>query len=225
MSGAEESSMNKVDALSNAEPATPTAEDISAHMHLVHRIAAYFARRLPKSVQREDLVAAGTLGLFYALRSSEHTCPEMFASYARIRIRGAIVDELRRNDWAPRRRKVRNDAAPGGAQVIPLVPVRPAAIQVIGFDDLPPTTTFQDEGDSPFVEVEAKFESNSLREAVAMLPEREREIIRMRYFDGSSSKAIAQKLQLSEARVSQLHARATGRLREILSGAEMELAA
>ena len=69
------------------------------------RIVAHFMRRLPRSVQREDLIAAGTLGLFHALRSSAHTCPEMFASYARIRIRGSIVDELRRHDWSPRRRK------------------------------------------------------------------------------------------------------------------------
>lgn len=203
--------------------AAPSTEEIQAHIHLVHRIAAHFARRLPQSVQREDLVAAGTLGLFYALRSSEHTCEEMFASYARIRIRGAIVDELRRNDWAPRRRKPK--AEPGTAQVIQLAPIPTPAVQVIGFDDLPPTQTLADSGDSPFQEVENKFESTALREAVATLPEREREIIKMRYFDQSPSKAIAKKLGLSEARVSQLHARATLRLKEILAGAELELAA
>jgi RNA polymerase sigma factor for flagellar operon FliA len=78
---------------------------LAEHMHLVHRIVARFARRLPRSVRREDLEAAGTLGLFNALRSSDHTCAEMFAAYARIRIRGAILDELRRNDWSPRRRR------------------------------------------------------------------------------------------------------------------------
>ena len=45
---------------------TPTGEQITEHMHLVHRIVADFVRRLPRSVQREDLVSAGTLGLFYA---------------------------------------------------------------------------------------------------------------------------------------------------------------
>ena len=67
--------------------AMPTSADIAEHLPLVERIVAHFMRRLPRSVQREDLMAAGTLGLFDALRWSAHTCPEMFASYARIRIR------------------------------------------------------------------------------------------------------------------------------------------
>src|SRR5438045_6504814 len=92
----------------NPTPATPTDQSIRDHMHLVHRIVAQFMRRLPRSVQREDLVAAGTLGLFQALKTSGHTlatCEEMFTAYARIRIRGAILDELRRHDWSPRRRR------------------------------------------------------------------------------------------------------------------------
>ena len=103
--------------METARPKTltnPTAEDIATHMPLVQRIVAHFMRRLPRSVQREDLVSAGTLGLFHALRSSAHTCPEMFASYARIRIRGSIVDELRRHDWSPRRRKDPNAPAANG---------------------------------------------------------------------------------------------------------------
>ena len=59
-------------------------------------------------------------------------------------------------------------------------------------------------------------EHEALHAAVEQLPERERDIIRMRYFEGMPSKAIAQAMGLSEARISQLHARATGRLKELL---------
>jgi RNA polymerase sigma factor for flagellar operon FliA len=228
----------------------PTAEALAEHMHLVHRIVAHFVRRLPRSVQREDLVAAGTLGLFYALRSSEHTCPEMFASYARIRIRGSIVDELRRHDWAPRRRKEKVETSatstaavsPRPSNVVELRPrpslpptagdaSAPAAarvpVQVVGFDDLPPTVTFREEGASPLEEFENKSERELLQAALKELPPREAQIIRMRYFEGIPSKAIAEELGLSEARISQLHARATQRLKAFLADAagELDLAA
>lgn len=210
-------------------PAEPTEHDIRDHMHLVHRIVAHFVRRLPRSVQREDLVAAGTLGLFYALRTSAANVtshPDMFASYARIRIRGAILDELRRHDWAPRRRKIKEE----GSNVIPFPGGAAAAsppVHVVGFDDLPPTVMLSEDCASPLERIEAAVDKERLHEALAELPEREQMIIRMRYFEGIPSKAIASTLGLSEARISQLHARATARLRAILedSGGELELAA
>lgn len=207
---------------------TPTARDIAEHMPLVQRIVAHFMRRLPRSVQREDLVSAGTLGLFHALRSSAHTCPEMFAAYARIRIRGSIVDELRRHDWSPRRRKEQAPAngptstsnvtsiIPAALQSIP--PARPR-VSVVGFDDLPAgsTASLAEDCASPLDDVLARRENESLHKAVESLPEREREIIRMRYFQGMPSKAIAEAMGLSEARISQLHARGVSRLRELLA--------
>ena len=216
---------------------TPTAQDIAEHMPLVQRIVAHFMRRLPRSVQREDLVSAGTLGLFHALRSSAHTCPEMFASYARIRIRGSIVDELRRHDWSPRRRKDPNASGPPATSnvtsIVPAAlhsvpPARPR-VSVVGFDDLPAGSTagLAEEGASPLDDVLARRENEALHKAVDALPEREREIIRMRYFQGMPSKAIAQAMGLSEARISQLHARGVSRLKELLaeSGERVELAA
>ncbi len=248
--------------MSNAAIAAPTEEALALHMHLVHRIVAHFMRRLPRSVQREDLVAAGTLGLFHALRSTTHTCAEMFEGYARIRIRGAIVDELRRHDWSPRRRREPAEVAPeetskgtrplpnGGslralpsptdnaqpvdqratpdapdasASAAPPSPTRSAKprfrISVVGFDDLPPhfTAALEEERESPLDEVEFKWTSEKLYEAIAQLPDRERMIIQMRYFDGLPSKVIASTLGLSEARISQLHARATARLKALLA--------
>ena len=203
-------------------------------MPLVRRIVAHLMRRLPRSVQREDLVSAGTLGLFHALRSSTHTSPEMFAAYARIRIRGSIVDELRRHDWSPRRRKVATIAEPSTSNVTSNVTSIAAAsvphprVSVVGFDDLPPgcTAGLAEECASPLDDVLARREKEALHRAVDKLPEREREIICLRYFQGMSSKAIAGALGLSEARISQLSARATSRLRELLADtAELDRAA
>jgi RNA polymerase sigma factor for flagellar operon FliA len=218
-----------------AAPTNPTSQDIAEHMPLVQRIVAHFMRRLPRSVQREDLMAAGTLGLFQALRASAHTCPEMFASYARIRIRGSIVDELRRHDWSPRRRREPGASAADGVPspvppelAAPVPPVRPR-IAVIGFHDLPAGSTagLAEECASPLDDVLERREHEALHAAVDQLPERERDIVEMRYFQGMPSKAIAHAMGLSEARISQLHARATARLKEILATAagEVKLAA
>lgn len=72
--------------------------EITALMESVRRIAQSFKRRLPASIDLEDLIGAGALGLAQALDSAEgkeHTC---FEAYALRRIRGAILDELRRLD-------------------------------------------------------------------------------------------------------------------------------
>lgn len=234
--------MHSERAVTGSTMTTPTSQDITDHLPLVERIVAHFMRRLPRSVQRDDLMAAGTLGLFHALRSSAHTCPEMFASYARIRIRGSIVDELRRHDWSPRRRKdpsasmgATGNGPPALATVTsiapganPSVPVR-ARVAVVGFDDLPAGSTagLAEECMSPLEDVLERRAHEALHAAVAELPEREREIVRMRYFQGMPSKAIAEIMGLSEARISQLHARATTRLKQLLgdSAEEMKLAA
>ena len=80
---------------------------------------------------------------------------------------------------------------------------------------------------SPFDQLEQKGEHEVLHSLVAQLPEREREIVQLRYFDGIPSKDVAQQLGLSEARISQLHARAMGRLRAMVAeaGCDVELAA
>lgn len=209
---------------------TPSAEQITQHIHLVHQIVSQFARSLPKSVQREDLIASGTLGLFYALRSTTHTCPEMLESYARIRIRGAIRDELRRHDWAPRQRKEpKPTGQPVGqdGNVVALRPdcssTLPPRVQVVGFEDLPPSVEHAADSASPLEELEAHRDRELVLRALDELPPRERAVIRMRYFEDIPSKAIASALGLSESRISQLHARATARLRIVLAGMQREV--
>jgi RNA polymerase sigma factor FliA len=210
------------------EPQTTSlASDNAAfvtHMHLVLTIVADFMRRVPRSVQREDLVAAGSMGLLHALRSNKHTCPEMLTAYARIRIRGSIIDELRRHDWSPRRRRT------GATTALPGVVVKngepepeKVGVVVIGFNDLPPTHSFKADGPSPLEEVEDKRSNNQVRAAVAKLPPRERRIVTMRFFEEVPSKAIASSLGLSEARVSQLLARATSQLKQLLTDESSEL--
>ena len=76
---------------------------ISEHADIARRIALKMARRCPAWIAREDLVAAGLLGLTEAARRYDDTRREPFLPFAEQRIRGAVLDELRRGDLLPRR--------------------------------------------------------------------------------------------------------------------------
>ncbi|MGR6035621.1 MAG: RNA polymerase sigma factor FliA [Candidatus Nitrosoglobus sp.] len=77
-------------------------ELITQHVPLVKRIAYHLLTRLPPSVQLDDLIQAGMIGLLEAARNYNASQGASFETYAGIRVRGAILDEIRRNDWAPR---------------------------------------------------------------------------------------------------------------------------
>ena len=84
----------------------PDREDgpglVSQYSPLVKRIAHHLISRLPPSVQVGDLVQAGMIGLLEAARNYDATQGASFETYAGIRIRGAMLDEIRKGDWAPR---------------------------------------------------------------------------------------------------------------------------
>jgi RNA polymerase sigma factor FliA len=75
---------------------------IEDHANLVKRIAYHMMLRMPASVQVDDLIQAGMIGLLEAAQKYDASRGASFETYAGIRIRGAIVDEMRRGDWAPR---------------------------------------------------------------------------------------------------------------------------
>src|SRR5258708_29989904 len=167
-------------------------------------------RKLPPNVLRDDLLAAGVFGLVDALRKSADRGPA-FDWYARIRIRGAVVDELRAQDWLTRRARTRIERAQAKGEL--------GGVSVVGFDDLPEAqaNAFVDESaTTPQEQVERNMDRLALERAVALLPEREGNIVGWHYFDGVPFKTIAVRLGVSEPRISQLHSRAMGRLREAL---------
>lgn len=75
---------------------------IEDYAPLVKRIAYHMMMRMPASVQVDDLIQAGMIGLIEAAQKYDGSRGASFETYAGIRIRGAIVDEMRRGDWAPR---------------------------------------------------------------------------------------------------------------------------
>lgn len=85
-----------------SSPASTTNINVEDFAHLVKRIAFYMMARMPACVQVEDLIQAGMIGLLEAAQKYDSHKGASFETYAGIRIRGAIVDEMRRGDWAPR---------------------------------------------------------------------------------------------------------------------------
>jgi RNA polymerase sigma factor FliA len=77
-------------------------EDLATYLPLVWRVARKVARRLPHNVDAAELVGAGTIGLMGALARKDEDRLDSFLAYAEIRIRGAILDQLREMDWMPR---------------------------------------------------------------------------------------------------------------------------
>ena len=206
-------------AIKNTNVGSPTREELTAYMYLVHQVVARVLRKLPPNVLRDDLVAAGTFGLVDALRKSADRGPA-FDWYARIRIRGAVVDELRAQDWLTRRARTRVTRAQAQGES--------GGVAVVGFDDLPESQAhgFADESvATPQEQVERRMDRIALERAVSLLPEREANIVAWHYFDGVPFKTIASRLGVSEPRISQLHARAMGRLRATLGEQSSAVAA
>lgn len=83
-------------------------EIILEHLPQIKYIAQKIARRLPKDVQIDDLISAGVIGLVDAYEKFDQKRGVQFKTYAEVRIRGAILDSLRKLDWAPRSLRKRN---------------------------------------------------------------------------------------------------------------------
>jgi len=178
---------------------------------LVRKIAGGFQRKLPRNILREDLIAAGMSGLWDAIRRHPDGPTDSFEWYVRVRVRGAILDELRAQDWLSRRTRATAEAATGTDAYVP-----PPA--VIRFDDVSEWEQNRCLADSSDGEaaVAAKFARQALIKALEQLPERERHIVSQHYFGDVKFRDLGAELGVSEPRISQLHSRAIQRLKAIV---------
>ena len=217
-------------------------EIVDQYAPLVERIAHHLLARMPASVQRDDLIQSGMIGLIEAARKYDVSRGASFPTYAGIRIRGSMLDEVRKGDWAPRsvHRKARKVA-----QAIKAIESRSgqdardkdiAAEMNISMDEyykiLQDATgsrlfSFDDiiEGDDSALELASAellgpldglqldaFKS-CLVKAVDGLPEREQLVLSLYYKEERNLKEIGTIIGVSESRVSQIHSQAALRLR------------
>src|SRR5688500_7709816 len=212
------------------------------HAELVKRIAYHLAGRLPASVEVSDLIQAGMLGLLEAASNYTADRGASFETYAGIRIRGAMLDALRKLDWAPRsvHRKARAAAAAVreleaefgreardreiadrmgvSLEDYPRIAQDAASCRVASLDDSNGDEEsllgrVEDEGADPFLDATEEGFRTALVNAIKELPERERLVMSLYYDDELNLKEIGAVLKVTESRVCQLHGQALVRLK------------
>ena len=215
---------------------------LEQHTVLVKRIAYHLLARLPASVIVDDLIQSGMIGLFEAANNFDSNKGASFETFAGIRIRGAMLDEIRRGDWTPRsvhkNSRMVSDAikqleAKLGRDVSDIEVAEKLDIslneyhhilsevstgKILGIDDLgvsEDALKFDDtyHGDDPYQSIEHRAFKKGLSECISTLPEREALVLSLYYDEELNLREIGQVLDVSESRVSQIHSQAMHRLK------------
>lgn len=184
-----------------------TAAALQQHTPLAKTIAWAFMRKLPCTVLREDIEQAAMIGLWDGLQRRPDNAEPGHEWYLRRRIRGAIIDELRTQDWLPRRGRATADRA--GPDTVSTVIVR--------IDDLSPMEA-QLVSTEQSIEDRLDIESQYAEAWKAPLKERDKKVIQMTEVRGIKFKDVGRDLGVSEPRISQLHRRSLDVMRAHLTG-------
>lgn len=187
---------------------------LELYLGLVHHVAREINRRA-RAAELDDLLSAGTFGLTRALDSFDPSRGLAFGTYAVRRIRGAILDDLRSRDWTPRaltakarRLQVATTALEYRLGRSP----RPEEVAAQLDIDVSTYWRWRDDTDSRT----AVSSVRTLRAAIARLPEKDRTVIALYYYQDLSLRQIAEVMHLTESRASQIRHRALQRLRSRL---------
>jgi RNA polymerase sigma factor for flagellar operon FliA len=223
-------------------------ELVKTHAPLVRRIAYHLMGRLPPSVDVGDLIQSGMIGLLEAARNYATDRSASFETYAGIRIRGAMLDELRRTDWTPRsvHRKAREvaevvrqieietGADADDAEVMKRLGLSADEYHQVLADAASSrllSLTAPDDGDgspamdvadsstlTPADDIEQTGMRQALIDAITTLPEREQLVMSLYYEQELNLKEIGAVLGVTESRVCQIHGQAIIRLRARMTG-------
>ena len=224
-------------------------ERVAAGLPFVESLARRMASTMPHSIDLGDLVQDGMIGLIDAANRFDEGRGIKFETFAERRVRGAMIDALRRDAWPRGVRRVRRELEAAREQLRRELGAEPSLAdlaQRVGADvqrlerTIVRITTI--ESTSPMAKIEnvdsstlpavmvpseplsphRLFEQAEMRDrvrtALEMLPERERRIITLYYFEEATMKQIGTAIGVNESRVSQLHARAISRLKQALEG-------
>jgi RNA polymerase sigma factor for flagellar operon FliA len=211
---------------------------ICNHADVAKRIALKMARRCPTWIAREDLVAAGMIGLIEAADRYDDSREEPFITFAEHRIRGAVLDELRRGDMMPRRvralaRKIavviaKHEQASGAVPTdqtiaselgVTVETYRQDMSGLLAHEIAPLHTqeaTLAADSDAwaPDVQADYRHSLSQVNEALGSLPPRDVKILAMHYLEELTYQQIAGVLGITPSRVCQLLWRAVDRLRD-----------
>lgn len=217
-------------------------ELVEVHASLVKRIAYHLISRLPACVQVEDLIQSGMIGLLEAAKNYDASQGASFETYAGIRIRGSMLDEIRKGDWTPRslHRKVReitqamreieaeNGRDARDSEVAErlnmsldeyhMVLQDASSHQIVSFEDVPSRDAAVVDGFSakisgPLESIQEENIKEVLAKVIASLPEREKLVMSLYYDEELNLRETGEVLNVSESRVCQIHSQALIRLK------------
>lgn len=213
------------------------------YIPLVKYVMGRMFATIPSHISREDMLQAGMVGLIQAVDQYDPNRAVKFESYAIPRIRGAILDSFREADWAPRSIRQRAlsieraisqleaelGRSPGEAEVAAKLGISlreyqrqletMSAVRIYSLNH--PFWRSEDGGDfepaAPQEEIECAVDrersENVVSEALSLLPDRERLILILYYYENLTFKEIATVLSITESRICQLHAQALLKIR------------
>lgn len=211
---------------------------VRKYAYLVKSIAYHLISKLPDSVQVDDLIQVGMIGLIDAARLYDETKGASFETYANIRIRGSMIDELRRNSWLPQsalkniRRissaiseiEAKNKRAATSKEIASELGIAldeyhklAAGAYVVDFRDISDINEAQisekAQEESPLAAIEKDELKSILVGLISTLSDKEQLVLSLYYNEGLTLKEIGNTLGVSEARVSQIHGEAIARLK------------
>ena len=215
------------------------------YLPLIRFVAKKISMRLPANIELEDLISSGVIGLMDAVDKYDSNRDNKFKTYAEFRIRGAILDELRSQDWVPR--SIRDKAKllekanleleselgrlPKEEEVAQKLNISMEdyfvllnQVRTVNLVSIDETQKFSvtdkkqlfevlQKGNTPFKNMSLKSLKKIVHKSIEELPERQRILLSLYYYEGFNLKKIGAILDVTESRVSQLHAKAVAKLR------------
>jgi RNA polymerase sigma factor for flagellar operon FliA len=222
-------------------------EIILEYAPFVRYIAQKIASRLPPNVELDDMISCGVIGLMDAIEKFDPTRDNKFKTYAEFRIRGAILDELRSQDWVPRSvrekaklvektyAKLEKDLGRSAtddemcaelqcsmdefhelinkSKSVSLLNIEDAAAMSKGDKRLMVSLMETSRSANPAQAVGYKRAQEIIKDGIKSLPEKQRLVLSLYYFEDLNLKEIGQVLDVTESRVSQLHTQAILKLK------------
>ena len=211
---------------------------------LVKTVAGRLFMYLGSNVEFDDLVGYGVFGLIDAIDKFDSEKDVKFETYASLRIKGAILDQIRKMDWIPRTIRQKQRKIDEAIRAIELRTGKNAADEEIAAElgitddeftswqsqlkvtNLVSLNEFMEQGNEPvsdathnaqFITPEDNVSKEELKKVLAdslkLLTEKERKVILLYYYEDMTLKEIAQVLEVSESRVSQLHTKALSKMK------------
>lgn len=248
----ETSSKKQTHTVSRALPLTNDPmrnQVIMDYAPLIKYIAQKIAARLPSNIDLDDLFSAGVIGLMDAIDKYDPSRDNKFKTYAEFRIRGAILDELRNQDWVPRSvRESNKKEERARVELEHRLGRPPSEKEIAEFLEMPLEEYHERTGrtrvsmlsleelggaaasdkkslleclenpnsKNPFTQLKAKGVREIIMKTVEELPEKQKLVLSLYYYEDLNLKEIGRILDVTESRVSQLHTQAVQKMRSKL---------